>query len=416
VTRASPPHGSEDALAGLRVLDLSGRWGNYCGKLFADLGADVILIEPPRGAPLRDVGPFVDDRHSPDHSIPFLYHNTNKRSLALDLATKAGQKTLRRLVETADLLIETEAPGVMAARGLAAQDLRQIRPSLVHTSITPFGRTGPLAHHAADDLTLMAMGGLLTLAGYPDQPPLVAYGEQAYGAASLYAAVASLMAVYRAEATGIGETIDVSIQESVAMGLENAAQVFDLQGIVRRREAGTTQRAGSGLYPCRDGYVYMLAGGIGETRFWSNFVDWLADEKADGVEQFRDDTWLDLKFLMSAEGKARFSAIFDPFALPRTKAELYAGASRWRVPMAPVANPSDVLASPQLRHRGFFVDVAHPALERDITLPGAPYKLSDSPWRIRRPAPRLGEHTAEILREIGLDTNMIQNMEAEHVA
>ena len=399
---ASLPDG-QDALAGLRVLDLSGRWGNYCGKLFADLGADVILIEPPQGSPLRHVGPFVADRVSLEGSIPFLYQNTNKRSLVLDLDSGDGQSALRRLIATADLLIETEAPGAMEARGLSAAQARKIRPSIVYTSITPFGCSGPYAHYAADDLTLMAMGGLLTMAGYPDQPPLVAYGEQAYSAASLYAAVGSLMAIYRAELTGEGETIDVSIQESVVMGLENAAQSYDLQGLVRRRDAGVTRRAGSGLYPCRDGYIYMLAGGIGETRFWSNFLDWLSDEKVEGIDEFRDERWLNVEFLMSEQAKDRFNKIFDAFARTRTKAQLYGAASRWRVPIAPVANPADVLASAQLRHRGFFVNVPSPALGREITLPGAPYQLSDSPWRVRRPAPALGAHTAEILREIGLD-------------
>lgn len=389
-----------DALAGLRVLDLTGRWGNYCGKLFADLGADVILIEPPGGAPLRHVGPFVGGTPSLEGAIPFLYHNTNKRSVVADLDTADGQRLLKRLIATADLLIETEAPGAMAARGLSAAEARRIRPSLVYTSLTPFGQSGPFAHYAADDLTLMAMGGLLTMAGYPDQPPIAAYGEQAFAAGSLYAAVSSLMAVYRAEATGIGETIDVSIQESVAMGLENAAQLFELQGEVRRREAGAPQRAGSGLYPCQDGYIYMLAGGIGETKFWSNFLDWMADEKAEDVDTFREDRWLDVAFLTSDEGREAFSRIFDRFALTRSKAHLYEGARRWRVPMAPVATPADVLASAQLRDRGFFVTVPHAAFGGTITLPGAPYQLSDSPWRIRMPPPALGAHTAEILAEL----------------
>jgi benzylsuccinate CoA-transferase BbsE subunit len=392
----------------LRVLDLTARWGNYCGKLFADLGADVILIEPPGGSPLRRVGPFIDDKPSLEGAIPFLYHNTNKRSLVTDLDTPHGQSLLKRLIATADLLIETESPGTMEARGLSATDARRIKPSLVYTSITPFGRSGPFAHYAADDLTLMAMGGLLTMAGYPDQPPITAYGEQAFAASSLYAAVASLLAVYRAEATAVGETIDVSIQESVAMGLENAAQLYDLQRTIRRREAGVRQRAGSGLYPCQDGYVYMLAGGIGETKFWSNFLDWLTDEKVEGVAVFREERWLDIKFLTSEEGKKSFSEIFDPFALTRSKANLYEGARRWRVPMAPVATPANVLASAQLRHRGFFVDVHNGALNRDITLPGAPYKLSDSPWRIRLSAPRLGAHTEEILSEMALNEGVQQ--------
>jgi benzylsuccinate CoA-transferase BbsE subunit len=146
----------------------------------------------------------------------------------------------------------------------------------------------------------------------------------------------------------------------------------------------------------------MLAGGIGETKFWSNFLDWLTDEKVEGTETFREERWGNIKFLTSDEGKETFSAIFDPFALTRSKANLYEGARRWRVPMAPVATPADVLASAQLRHRGFFVNIPNTKFLRDITLPGAPYNLSDSPWRIRLPAPRLGAHTQEILSELDM--------------
>lgn len=393
---------SGGALEGLRVLDLTNASGNYCGKLFADLGADVILIEPPEGTELRHRGPYVEDRPSSDGSLLFLYFNSNKRSISLDLDSSDGRNTLLRLVATADLLIETSKPGTMARRGLGYETLRSIRPSLVYTSISPFGQTGPYAHFEADDLTAMAMGGLLAMAGYPDAAPLVAYGEQAFAAASLFGAVASLMAILRAEASGDGEYIDVSIQEAVSMGLENAAQAYTLEGTVRRRQAGPPLRAGSGLYPCKDGYVYMLAGGIGETKFWNNFLNWMTEEGIAEAATFHDPRWLDLEFLVTDEARRLFVEWFGPFAARHTKLELYEKARHFRVPMAPASTPADVFKSAQLRHRGFFVESFHPGLKRTLRFPGAPYKLSDSPWRLRLPAPCLGEHNDEVFCEIGL--------------
>jgi benzylsuccinate CoA-transferase BbsE subunit len=406
---------SEDALRGIRVLDLSGAAGNYCGKLFADLGADVILVEPPGGTELRHRGPHIDDRAGLETSLSFLHQNTNKRSLALNLDRPQGQNILRRLAARADLLIETGKPGAMAARGLGSEELRRGRPSLVYTSITSFGQTGPYAHYEADDLTLMAMGGLLYLAGFPDGPPIVAYGQQAYGAASLFAAIASLMAVYRAEPTGEGEYIDVSIQESVAMGLENAAQTYDLTGVVRKRSAGMVRRAGEGLYPCKDGLVYMLAAGIGETKLWDNFVAWMREEGISAAVEFNDPKWVDLTFLETDGAKDRFAAIFGPFALRRTKLELYDAARVRRIAMAPIATPADVLQSRQLQHRGFFVSYGADHLGKTITMPGAPYQLSRTPWRLRRPAPRLGEHNGEILAELGIGADDSEKLHREGI-
>ncbi|WRL64223.1 CoA transferase [Blastococcus brunescens] len=243
-------HG-EAALAGLRVLDLSGPMGNYCGKLFAELGADVVLVEPPGGTALRHQPPFAGDRPDPERSLPYLYNNTSKRSLRLDLDHPEGQQVLRDLAAGADLLIETDSPGRMAARGLGHEELSADHPGLVTTSITPFGQTGPYAEYEAGDLVCLAMGGLLYLGGYVDGPPVQAGLQQAYVAGNLFGAVASMLAVTAAETTGQGQHVDVSVQESVVMGLENAAQFQDLEGRVRRRTGGRQWRAGAGVFPAR---------------------------------------------------------------------------------------------------------------------------------------------------------------------
>jgi benzylsuccinate CoA-transferase BbsE subunit len=400
------------ALSGIRVLDLSGPIGNYCGKLFADMGADVVLVEPPCGSSLRFHAPFVGDDPALEASLGFAYMNTSKRGITLDLDHPEGQDILRSLAATADLVIETEKPGLMAKRGLDHAALAQRRPSLVTTSITPFGQTGPYANYEADDLVTLALGGMLYLGGYHDGPPIAAYGNQAYAAASLFGALASMAAVYAAESTGTGDHIDVSAQESVVMAMENAAQFFELEGSVRKRYGGEQRQAGSGVYRCKDGYVVMLAGGIAANRFWKRTTQWLQDSGVANAGHLADPEWLDMKFLATPQAKSAFQDIFAPFAAAHTKAELYEAGRERQIPIAPVSTPAEILANRQLRHRGFFVDVWNDSARRDVTMPGAPYQFSATPWRISRPAPRLGEHNREILAEIGLDPADLQALKA----
>ncbi len=385
------------ALAGLKVLDLTGELGNYCGKLFADLGADVVLVEPPEGIASRRRGPFLGETAGPDRGFAFAYMNAGKRGIVLDLGEAEGRAALARLAARADLLVESFAPGTLERLGFDDAALWAANPALVRTSITPFGQTGPFAHYAADDLTLLALGGLLYLGGYKDDLPVAAYGEQAYQAASLFAAVASMAAIHVAETKGQGDRIDVSAQEAVVMALENAVQFAELEGTVRTRYGGDQRQAGAGVFACRDGHIVLLAGGIGANRFWLRFVEWMADEAVPGSATFAAPEWLDAAFLKTPAAKATFLDIFGRYAMARTKAELYAAGRVRKIPLAPVATPAEILDSPQLAYRGFFVPGSVDG--RTVAMPGAPYMLSETPWRMARPAPRLGEHTAAILAD-----------------
>jgi benzylsuccinate CoA-transferase BbsE subunit len=403
------------ALEGLRVLDLSGAIGNYAGKLFADMGADVILVEPPGGGELRREPPFIGDVPGPERSLSFAYQNTSKRGLCLDLDSASGQRLLRDLAATADLVIESFPPGWLSSRGLDHARLAAARPSLVTASITPFGQTGPYAEFAATDLVGLAMGGLLYMGGYRDAAPTQAHGDQAFKAASMYGAVAAMLAVTEAELSGEGQHVDIAMQECVTLALENAAQAFDLEGTVRMRPPGDQRFAGYGLFPCKDGYIYLGSRGIGNSPAWSRTLRWLADEGMAGVERLHGPEWSDAAWLKGPEARDVFAELFIPWAMQHGKAWLYEEGQKRLIPLAPVSTPKDLLDNPQLAARGLFVPFTHPLVETAARMPGAPYILSRTPWRVRRPAPRLGEHTAEVLAEIGIGREDVARLYAAGV-
>jgi benzylsuccinate CoA-transferase BbsE subunit len=396
---ATPPA----ALEGLRVLDLSGPMGNYAGKLFADLGADVILVEPPGGTALRREPPFIGDVPGTERSLNYLYQNTSKRGIALDLDTASGQSILRELARTADLVIETAPPGWMAARGLGYGDLSHLRPQIVVASITPFGQTGPYAQMQATDLVGLALGGLLWMGGYQGLAPTQAHGDQAFKCAAMYGAVAAMLGVTHAEVTGAGQHVDISLQESVTLALENAAQTYDLEGVVRKRPLGDQRFAGYGLFQCQDGYIYLGSRGIGTSPAWTRSLQWFKDEGMEDVDRLYGPEWSDPDYLKSVEAREVFGELFHRWSKQRTKAWLYGEGQKRLIPLAPVSTPADLLDNPQLQARGVFVPFTHPLLEQAARMPGAPYVLSETPWRMQRPAPTLGQHTAEVLAGIGID-------------
>lgn len=390
------------ALAGVRVLEIASPLTRYCGKMFADMGADVVLIEPPGGSSLRREPPFVGGTPATDASLSFEYYHTSKRGITLDFGHEQGCVLFRKLAGGADLVLEGDKPGAMSRRGLGYDDLARLNRRVVMTSITPFGQTGPYAQYEAEDLTALAMGGLLYLGGYPDAAPTRVYGEQAFSSAAMYGAVAAMLALTEAEVSGEGQHVDVSMQECMVMTMETAVQFYDLEGTVRKRYAGEQRFAGTGVFPCKDGYIYMMAAGIGANKFWDLSLQWLRDEKVPGVERLYGEAWSHVDYVKTDEAKRIFAEVFGPWAKTRTKAELYHEGQRRHIPLAPINTPADILESGQLAHRRYFVRVPHPSRKEPTLMPGAPYKLSRTPWRIRRPAPRLGEHNAEVYGALGI--------------
>ncbi|WP_043284301.1 CaiB/BaiF CoA transferase family protein [Paraburkholderia oxyphila] len=392
------------ALEGLRVVDMSGLAGQYCGKQFSDLGAEVILVEPLNGSSVRREGPFLDNHVDPEYSLPFTYFNAGKKSVCLDLDRPEGQRAFIELVKRADLLIESEKPGVMAKRGLDYASLAAVAPDLVMTSITPFGQDGPYANYESEDIVALALGGMLYLGGYPDSPPIAAHGNLAYLAAAQFASVASMIALLGQ--TGEpghqgGSHIDVSIQECVVMGMENAIQFYDLERVVRKRESGQLKMAGTGVFDCADGQIYLMAGGIASARFWESTVQWMIDDGVAEAAQLLEDAWKDHDYLVTEEAKHRFSELFVPFAKKHTKVWLYQTGQERRIPVCPISMPKDIIENRQLAYREFFGSIKHLPSGQDIVAPGAPYRFSETPWHAPSPAPLMGQHTDEILAGLG---------------
>jgi benzylsuccinate CoA-transferase BbsE subunit len=390
------------ALEGIRVLELAAPMTQYCGKMFAELGADVIFIEPPGGASVRCIPPYIADEPGSNRSLAFAYFNTSKRGITLNLHAEKGRALFHELAATADLIVESEKPGVLAALGCAYNDLAAKRRALVMTSITAFGQTGPYAQYEAEDLVGLAMGGFLYLGGYTDSPPIGPTSQQAFLGASMYGAVASMLALTQAESTGEGDHVDVSMQECMVMAMETAVQFYDLEGKVRKRHADVQRFAGTGVFECEDGHIYMMASGVGANKFWPLSLQWLVDERVPGVERLQGEEWNSVEYVGTDQAKSIFAEVFGSWARTRTKAYLYAEGQRRHIPLAAINTPADLMTSAQLAQREFFVGVSHPELSEPMIMPGAPYKLARTPWRLAGRAPSVGEHNAEVYAQLGL--------------
>ena len=405
------------ALAGLRILDLTDLKGAMCAKLFGDMGADVIKIEPPEGDATRRIDPFLDGqphrrgnvsstRHetldtSPlsERSLLFWFYNTSKRGITLDLNQPAGQELAKQLAAQADVLVESAAPGTLARLGLGYDELKQLNPNLVLTSITPFGQTGPYRAYRSSDMVAEALGGMIWTNGFPDEPPLHAMGLQAYHSASFFAAIGTLLALLTRDSLGEGQWVDVSMQEAVAGAVEHIAPFYH-QGL------GIESRRGSlhwsryfRVAKCRDGYVMHCS--LGD---WTSLVEWVkGDEKAQDLEDAR---WEDLVY--RREHAEHLFDILDDWAKDYSVAELMEGAQLRRIPYAMVRPPEALVDDPQLNDRGFFSTIEHPELGRTVRYPGGPIHFTTTPWRIARRPPLLGEHNTEVYgSELGIEADRL---------
>ena len=417
----------ETALGDIRVLDLAGEIGQYCTKLLADLGADVIKIEPPAGDPVRNLPPFYHDEPGPEHSLYWWNLNTNKRSVTLSLAGEEGRQIFRRLAATADVVVESFEPGYLAGLGLGYDSLAELNPGIILTSITGFGQWGPHAGYKAPDLVGVAMGGTMWLAGDPQDPPNLPPWKQGFISASIIGAAGTLTALLYRDASGEGQHVDVSMQEALSLTQETAMQTWDMLQALRCRNGSRgilpIDIPGIGVYETSDGYVYGYVGSPGGAT-WSDLLDWMAEEgKAEDLlgEPYEETCRnLNLRFLSSIasdpEAAKRvahlphINEVLRRFVKTKTKWEMYEQAQRRRLLFGIVSTPEDIAKNPQLQYKKWLTPVEHPELGETLQYPGRPYDFSLTPWAIRRRPPLLGEHTEEVLAEVGVEPEELSRL------
>lgn len=399
-------------LSPYRVLDLADQRGLLCGQILADLGADVVAVEPPGGSAARRLGPFAGDVVHPDRSLVWWAFARNKRSITLDLERAEGREILGHLLDRAHFLVESTTPGTMAARGLAYDDVGARAPGLVYVSISGFGQSGPKARWATADLVLLAAGGPLVLMGDDDRPPVRLPVAQAWLHAGAEAAVGAMVAHHERQRSGRGQHVDVSAQQALTIAMQSYALCAALGAPEVRRSAGghkTGPITVRHLYPARDGHVaitFLFGSAIGP--FTRRLMQWVWEEGGCDAAT-RDKDWLRYtELLLSGEEPLaeyeRVKALVAAFTATRTKAELLATALARSLLIAPVSTTSDVYASPQLAARGWWWPVEHPELGRCVRYPGPFARFGAAPLRQRRRPPAVGEHTEEILGgELGLD-------------
>ncbi len=413
-------------LAGFRVVELANERTAYAGKLLADMGADVILVEPPGGDRTRHYEPFVDDVPDPEKSLFFWHYQTSKRGITLDLDHPSGLAVFVRLAVEADLLLEGEPPGRMKALGISARELCEEHAGLLAASITPFGQHGPRVDEQATDLTTLAGGGPVWSCGYDDHslPPVRGAGGQAAQIAGHYAVMSILTAHLHRLATGEGQHIDVNMHAAANVTTEMASYHWLIQEGTVKRQTGRHAMEDPTLptqVECADGR-HITSGVPPRTpREFGHLHAWI-------VELGLEDAFPEAVFLklgseresidLSTIGQDdEVTAIFGAgrealnFIATRVSAyDFFRGAQERGMAAGVVYAPEEAFEDEHFQARGFPHPVEHPVLGRTITYPGAPYKFEKTPWAIQRPAPQLGEHTEQVLRQAGLAENEISTL------
>ncbi|MBI4337478.1 MAG: CoA transferase [Chloroflexi bacterium] len=372
-------------------------------KLLADLGADVIKVEPPGGDPCRRRPPFNQGVPAPEHSLYFTHYNANKRSITLDLATPDGSELFLRLVKTADAVLETYPPGYLESLGLGYARLREVNPGIVMTSVTPFGQTGPYRDMQGNDTVCLALGGLVALSGEPNSAPLVAPGELAYGMASSFAALGTLVALYHRSCSGQGQHVDVSVHEA---SVHIAGYAVPIYSATRRKPFRKSWRSRDfelhDLYPCLDGYARMF---VVPRTHWQALVEWLGHP-----EELMSPVFVD------SRTRRENSDIIDPHVArlcrQYTKDGLYQEGQRRHIAVSPMNTPGEFVESRQTRGRGVFLSTEHPFIGPYRHM-GPLHRFSKTPAGVRRPAPMVGQHNAEVYcGELGLTARQLSALRA----
>jgi len=380
---------SRSPLSAIKIVECGeGISAAFGAKLIADLGAEVVKVEPPGGDLTRRRGPFPNDRPDGEKSGLFVYLNTNKRGVVADLTRPEGQKLMASLLEGADVLIHNVAPSERAAHGLDSRALCAKYPRLIVTSVSMFGDTGPYANYKGYELTASNASGWATLSPgaspYPDLPPLKCFGSQCDLQGGAHAAIATLAAYFHRLKSGRGQAIDVSEQEVVAAMLEMNLMHYTYAGRVTSR-LGNRALGPWFIADCLDGKIFVLA--VEEDQ-WKRLVEFMGNPEWANDELFKDR-------LLRGQNLDALKALMTEWLSGWKVQDLYREAQRRRIPFAPVNTMRQLYETEHLRERNFFVQIDQPGMGT-LKLPGMPSRYGNTQWALRRPAPRLGEHGEEI--------------------
>jgi benzylsuccinate CoA-transferase BbsE subunit len=407
--------GAVGALHGLKVVELASEHAALAGKNLGDLGAEVIVVEPPGGHVSRTYGPFADDVEDPEHSLWWWYYNTSKRGVVVDLTTATGVAQLRRLVADADIVLEGEQPGALAALGIDQAALRAEHERLIWVTVTPFGSGGTRALDPATDLTLLAGGGPAWSCGYDDHslPPVRGGGNQAFHIGSTWAVMGALTAVLARDVTGRGQHVDVSMHAACNVTTEMGTYGFLAGGVTVQRQTGR-HAAETITMPtqmeCADGRYVTTGFPPRAQRDYESLVEWL--DTLGLRAEFPESMLLDLaverggvsiaelatdELAMQIFGAGREALNFIAQRIPAH--DFFIGGQTRGLACGVVASPEEAFETEHIKARGFQVELEHEQLGRSVRYPGAPFLMPASPWRISRRAPLVGEHDAEVLTE-----------------
>jgi len=390
------------ALAGLSVLDLTSQLsGPYCSMILADLGADVVKVERPgQGDESRAMGP-----HVAGESAPFMTFNRNKRSITIDLKTADGGAIARRLATRADVVLENWRPGTAARLGLGWDDVHALNARAIYCSISGFGQTGPYAQRGGFDRIAQGMSGMMSINGTEEGPPLPVPIPVSDIGTGMFAAIGILAALRVREQTAVGQRVDTSLLETpIAWAVYEASSFFATNEVPRRLGPGHRTAAPYQAFRTADGWINL---GGGSPTFWPIICRVL------GVPALVEDTRFATPPLRVKNRAALAELLQARFTTAGTAAWLERLEAAG-VPAGPILDYGQVFADPHVRHREMAVEVEHPRAGRSRVL-GIPVKLSSTPGSIRRPAPTLGQHTDEVLKELGYDAAAVANLKARNI-
>jgi crotonobetainyl-CoA:carnitine CoA-transferase CaiB-like acyl-CoA transferase len=420
VTGPAPGDGRPGPLDGLRVVELASEWTAFAGRLLGELGAQVILVEPPEGAAARQYGPFLEDRPGIERSLWWWHYQSSKLGVTVDVGQDAGADTFRRLADWADVVLEGEEVGRLASLGLDHTELRATRPALIWVSVTPFGRDNPRAGEPATDLTILSGGGPVWSCGYDDHslPPVRGGGNQASHTAGLHAVAATLVAVLHRSAGGPGQHIDVSMHAAANVTTEAGSYHWLVARQTVQRQTGRhashrvtapTMAMDRDGRPVNTGFPPTSAAGFRAV------LGWLTETGL--IDEFPDSVFLQIgvdrggvrtaDLASDVETQAIYGAARDALTLLASRTsgyEFFVEGQRRGLAVGVIYAPEEVFADPHFEATGFPTPVWQNQLDRSVVHAGSGLAFERSPWRISGPAPRLGEHNDILVRlDAGVD-------------